>query len=597
MYPRRTEAYRAKRKLPKSSITYPSSVLRGGAVQKLGRETLTSNIAMASSISEFIETAYGPRGMKKLIVTRDPTGWAPVPIDATSDGAFILNKVEFQHPIGKMMADLSKAIDEEVDDGVKTAIIIAGKLLEKAQCLVDEGLHPMTIINGYQRARKKAIEVLEKMAISINLHDECMLKNVAMTAMSNKLPTNVHEHVASIIVKAVNHILEEGAGSNKLDIDNAKIEKQGGASLLESCFVDGFIVSYPMTRSGMPRRVKNAKIALVARPIEAVSMGDYSKWGRSVMINISKPWQMKAFTEEERGIVRRIVDKITSCGANVVICRVGIDDFALSLFAKKGILACKRVLTPEITKIERAAGGRLIWNLDELTSEALGEAELVSIEKLGGKEYLIIKGCKKLKAVSIMLRGGMKYTIDEAERAIRDGFCAIREVLRNPKVIFGSGASEAEMALRIKEYSMKVGKREQLAMRAFAEALEAIAVTLAKNCGLDPVDALIEMRMRHARGESWTGIDAYKRTIADVRDLCVYEPKAVKLQAINSAYEIAKAVLRIDYSVTAKPTREAKPRKPLEPEEVEELERRMVPRVMEATKPEYKERWEKGLRR
>lgn len=583
---------------PSSNTALPFLVLKEGATKKKGKETLAGNIALASMIGELMETAFGPRGFKKIITgVRDVTGWAPLTTYITSDGATILNEIKFEHPIGKIMTDTARATDEEVGDGVKTAVILLSKLLEKSQKLIEEGLHPRTIIDGYQKAYKKTMEILDQAVIPVNLDDDNLLKKVAITAMSSKLPSDSSGYIADIVVKAVNCVLEQGGCERRIDIDNIKIEKQEGGSLLESCFIDGWVVSYPITRFDMPRCVENAKIALITRPIEAVSMGKYSKWGDSVKIIISKKEHMGAFVEEERNIARRMVEKIRSSEANVVISNWNIDDVALSLFAKAGVLACKRVLMPDLAKIVKAVGGTLVKNLDELSPETLGTSKLVFVEKLCGKEYLFLKECKNPKAVSIMLRGGTKFIVDEAERAVRDALCAIREMYKKPEVVVGGGAFEAQVASELKTYSKEIGSREQLAIEACAEAFEALCALLSKNAGLNPIDVLADIRTRHAEGERWAGVDAYKRVVSNMKDLGVYEPKRIKLQAIQSAYETAKLILRVDYSSVAKPSKREKPReKPLTEEDVEKLERSLVPKVMETTKPEHKFPWEKGLR-
>ncbi len=585
-HPRMTEK-------PNSCVTLPSLIRKEGITKTIVKENLAGNIAVATVIGEFIETTFGPRGTKKIITNvRDVTGWAPDATYITSDGAIILNEMHFKHPIGKIITDTARAIEGEIGGGVKTTIILLSKILEKAQLLIAEGLHPRTIIEGYQKACKKTLEILDQVVISVDATDENLLKNVAMTAMSSKLPSDSLGYIADIVVKAVNYVVQQWRGKEKrLNIDNVKIEKQEGGSIMGSRFIAGLSVSDPMIHAHMPRRIENSKIALITRPIEAVSMGKYSKWGDSVKITITKKEQMDTFIEEERNIARKMAEKIASSGANVVISNWNIADDALSLFARAGILACKRVLMPDLSKIQKAVGGRFVENLDELSSETLGTSKLVLVEKLLDKEYLFFVGCQNPKAVSIMLHG-LKFTVDEAERAVCDALRAIEQLYKEPEVVAGGGCFEAQVALQLRQYSKEIGTREQLAIEAFAEAFEELCRVLSKNAGLNPTDALVEIRKRHAEGEKWAGIDATRRAVSNMKDLGVYEPKRIKLHAIKSACETANMILRIDGIISAKPQ---KKERTLTEDDVEKLEMSMVPKVMEATKPEYKFPWEKGL--
>jgi chaperonin GroEL (HSP60 family) len=552
-----------------------------------------SNIAIVSAIAEMLESNFGPTGRKKLILTYDPAGWVPTSLDGTSDGSLILEKVEFKHPVGKIVAEMTKAIDKEVGDGAKTAIIVAGKLLEKAKHLMDEGIHPTTIISGYEKARRFAVQTLDKLSMKIDPNDAEAMSMVSATSMGCRIPWEAQGHLSKISVRAADCVRKRGNGDD-LDVDDVKIVKREGKSLLESRLIEGCVVPNPMFQSDTPRKVTNARIAMVARSLEAVSMGEYSTRGEGVTVNISKPSQMKAFVDVEKTIVNRLMDKILAMGANVVLCRLGIEDFAMTSFSRKGVLACKRVLTPDLSQIEKATGGHIVWDVDKMSQDDLGVADLVTIEKMVGDEHLVISGCRATGTASIIVRGGTTCGADEAERAIRDGLHALRAVLRNPEILPGGGAVEAELAFRISEYSAGISSREQLAVKAFSESIDAIPALIAKNCGMDPIDTQLELRRRHAKGEHWIGIDARNRSICDVRSLGICDPKTVKLQAINSAYEIAKTMLRVDRFVQGKIRTERK-HEPLKPEDIEKWERKMLPKVAEVTKPEHKERWQKSL--
>jgi chaperonin GroEL (HSP60 family) len=584
--------------IPKQNPASIPSIVPKDSTQIGAKETRTSNISLATVIAEMMERGFGPKGAKKLITNvRDPLGWASDTTNLTSDGYTILNETSFKQPIGKILTETAKTVNDEVGDGVKTTIILVGKLLDQAQRLIDEGLHPRTVIDGYQKACQKLDEITDSLSVHLKVFDDALLKNIALTAMRSKIPYNSLDHVANLVVKTVNRASEENGAGRKLDLANIKIEKQVNGLLSQSYFFDGWIVAYPTSRYGMIDRVENARIAFITRPVDAFSMGDYSAKGDFVKIEVTKKEHVNAFSEKEKSIALKMAQKIAASGANVVISNWNIDEAALEYFSSKGILAFKRLLMPDLSRIQKATGGLFVERLDDLTPESLGTSKLVYIEKMNDKEYAFFKGCQNPKAASIMLRSGSAFLVDEAERGVKDALSAIKETFKDPRVVFGGGAFEVEAASQLKTYAQEIGKRDQLAINAFAKALEELCVLLCRNAGTNPLDILPEIKTRHEQGEKWVGIDPYKRNIGNMKDLNVYEPVRVKLQAINAAFETVEMLLRIDYSITAKLSGEKKPHKEKTAEEIEKLEQDMIPKVLEQTSDKYVQPWEKGLQK
>jgi thermosome len=517
----------------------PVLILKEGSSRSRGREAQHSNIMAAKIVAEAVKTSLGPKGMDKMLV--DSLGDTTI----TSDGRTILDEMDIQHPAAKMLVEVAKTQDNEAGDGTTTAVILAGELLSKAEELIGKNIHPTIIIDGYKKAQEKALEALEKIAIQPGSKAEEYMKKVAMTSMASKLVAEHREYLAELAVKAVLEVAEKEDSGYKADIDDIKVEKKPGESLKDTQLIQGIVLDKEVVHSGMPKRVENAKIALLDAALEI------EKTEFDAKINIESPEQMEAFLKQEEDMLRDMVEKIAQTGANVVLCQKGIDDMAQHFLARKGILAVRRIKKSDMEKLAKATGGKIITNLDAITPEDLGYASLVEERKIGDDKMTFVEGCKNPKAVTILIRGGSERIVDEAERSLHDALCVVRDVVEEPKIVAGGGAPELEAARALKKYAETLPGREQLAVKSFAEALEAIPVTLTENAGLDPIDILSELRARHEKGETWVGIEVNTGKIQDMTEAGVFEPLAVKKQIIKSATEAASMILKIDDVIAA----------------------------------------------
>ncbi len=528
----------------------PVLILKEGTSRTTGRDALRSNIMAASVLAETVRTTLGPKGMDKMLV--DTFG----DVTITNDGATILKEIEVQHPAAKMLVEVAKAQDTEVGDGTTTAVVLAGALLRKAEELLEQEIHPTIIIEGYRKAMEQALKAIDDMAVKVDPFDKKTLKEVALTTLSGKAAIAAdREYLADLAVEAVLQVAEKVGDRWKVDLDNIKIEKKKGESLNQTQLIRGIVLDKEVVHPGMPKRIENAKIAILDCPLEI------EKTEISAKIHITSPEQMKAFMEEETRMLKEMVDKIASVGANVVICQKGIDDIAQHYLAKKGILAVRRAKRSDIEALAKATGARIVTAVDDLAEKDLGHAELVEERKVGKDKMVFIEGCKNPKAVSILIRGGSDRIVDEAERSLHDALCAVRNIVQNPYVVGGGGAAEAEVAYQIREWARGLSGREQLAALRFAEAVEEVPVALAENSGLDPVDILVELRAAHARGEKHAGIDVFEGKVVNMLEKKVVEPAIVKKQAIKSATEAATAVLKIDDVIAASPPKKEKEEK------------------------------------
>jgi len=517
----------------------PVLILKEGSSQNRGKEAQRNNIAAAKLIAEIVKTSLGPRGMDKMLV--DSLG----DVTITNDGATMLKEIDVQHPAGKMVVEVSKTTDNEVGDGTTSAVVLAGALLEKAEELLDQNVHPSIIVDGYTKAARKASEALAEVAEKVNPENREWLIKVARTSMQTKLVSREAESLAELVVDAVLAIAEKSDKGHKADIDNVKVEKKPGGSLKDTRLVNGIILDKEVVHSGMPKRVENAKIALVSAPFEI------EKTEFDAKLNIKEPSMMKKFLDEETKILKGMVDTVSEAGATVVVCQKGIDDIAQHYLAKAGILAVRRAKESDMTKLAKATGARVVNNFEDLSSKDLGFAANVEERKVEEDKWVFIEGCKNPKAVSILIRGGTQRIVDEAERSLHDALMVTKDVVEKPAVVAGGGAAEAEASYRVMKWAEKLSGREQLAAQKFAEALEAIPIALAENAGLDPIDAQVEFRAKHAEDGKWFGIDASSGKIRDMYQREVFEPLAVKEQMIKSATEAASMLLRIDDVIAA----------------------------------------------
>ncbi len=505
----------------------PVLILPEGTNRFLGRDAQRMNILAGKVLAETVRTTLGPKGMDKMLV--DSLG----DIVVTNDGVTILKEMDIEHPAAKMLVEVAKTQEDEVGDGTTTAVIIAGELLKKAEGLLDQDIHPTIVAMGYRQAAEKSQEILN--VISINAEDHDTLLKVAMTAMTGKGTEKAREPLAELVVGAVKQVEENG----EIDKDSIKIEKKDGATVEDSTLVQGVIIDKERVHPGMPKKIEEAKIALLNSAIEV------KETEVDAEIRITDPAQMQAFIEQEEGMIREMVDKIGNAGANVLFCQKGIDDLAQHYLAKAGIMAVRRVKKSDMEKLAKATQAKVVTNIEELTLDDLGEAGLVHEKKISGEDMIFVEGCKDPKAVTLLVRGSTEHVVDEIGRAVEDAIGVVAATLENGKVVAGGGAAEIAIAKGLKEYADTISGREQLAVTAFAEALEVVPKTLAENAGLDSIDSLVDLRAAHEKS-IYMGLDVFKGEVRDMYRAGVIEPQLVKKQAIQSAAEAAEMILRID---------------------------------------------------
>jgi thermosome len=532
-----------------SQAGQPILILKEGTGRRRGRDAQRNNIMAARIISEVLRSTLGPRGMDKMLI--DSLG----DITITNDGAAILDEVEVEHPAAKMIVEVAKTQDDMVGDGTTTAVVLAGELLRRAEDLLDQNIHPTVIVSGYRKASNTAIKTLNKIGITVDLEDRETLKKVASTAMASKAVGAARDHLADIAVSAVKQVTERRGDKNVADIDQIQIIKKEGKSLFDTQLVSGMIIDKEVVHPGMPKRLKNAKIALLDCPLEI------EKTEFSAEIRIKDPAQMKAFLDQENRMIREMADKIKTSGASVVLCQKGIDDMAQHFLAKEGILAARRVKQSDMEKLARATGGKVITHIDDLKPKDLGKAGLVEERKVGDDKMIFVEDCKNPMSVAILIRAGLERMVDEAERAMNDALSVISDVIEHNKIVAGGGAIESEMAKQLRDYAPKVGGREQLAIEAFADSIEIIPKTLAENAGLESIDILVGLRAAHEKAKGHLmGVDVFTGKIVDMYANGVIEPESVKEQALKSAAEASSMILRIDDVIAStKPKEGGKP--------------------------------------
>jgi len=517
----------------------PVVILPEGTQRYVGRDAQRLNILAARIIAETVRTTLGPKGMDKMLV--DSLG----DIVITNDGATILDEMDIQHPAAKMMVEVAKTQDKEAGDGTTTAVVIAGELLRKAEELLDQNIHPSIIIKGYALAADKAQEILDQIAKDVDVDDVETLKKAAITAITGKAAEEEREYLANIAVEAVRQVAEKVDGTYKVDLDNIKFEKKEGGSVRDTKLIRGVVIDKEVVHPGMPRRVENAKIALINEALEV------KETETDAEIRITSPEQLQAFLEQEEKMLREMVEKIKEVGANVVFVQKGIDDLAQHYLAKYGIMAVRRVKKSDMEKLAKATGAKIVTNVRDLTTEDLGEAELVEQRKVAGENMIFVEGCKNPKAVTILIRGGTEHVVDEVERALEDAVKVVKDIVEDGKIVAAGGAPEIELSIRLDEYAKEVGGKEQLAIEAFAEALKVIPRTLAENAGLDPIETLVKVIAAHKEKGPTIGIDVFEGEPADMMERGVIAPVRVTKQAIKSASEAAIMILRIDDVIAA----------------------------------------------
>ncbi len=534
----------------------PVLILKEGTKESKGKEAQKNNITAAKLIAEIVKTSLGPRGMDKMLV--DTLG----DVTITNDGATILKEIDVQHPAAKMMVEVAKSVDNEVGDGTTSVVVLAGALIEKAEELINKDVHPSVIVDGYNAAAEQALKLLEKIAVKVDIADKDMLLKITKTSMDSKLVSDDSPVLAQIVVDATKQVAEKADGIYKVDLDDIKVEKKAGGSMRDTKLIKGIVLDKEVVHGGMPKKVEGAKIALINSALEI------EKTEMSAEIRISDPQQMQMFLEEENRMLKSMVDKIVSTGANVVLCQKGIDDIAQYYLAKAGIMAVRRIKESDMLKLAKATGARLVDNIEEIAASDLGSAELAEERKIETDKWVFIEGCKNPKAVTILIRGGSQRVVDEAERSVHDAIMTVKDVVEYPYIIAGGGAPEALVATRIREWSNSLSGRNQIAAFKFADALEIIPITLAENAGMDPLDAQVQLRAKVAErrekakregsadvSKAKYGVDVMEGKVTDICKLNIIEPLAVKEQIINSATEAANMILRVDDVIAASKAR------------------------------------------
>ena len=512
----------------------PVLVLKESALQQKGRDAQKNNITAAKLVAELVKTSLGPRGLDKMLV--DSLG----DVTITNDGATILKEIDAQHPAAKMMVEISKTIDTEVGDGTTSSVVFAGALLEKAEKLLEKDVHSTIIIDGYQAASEKALELLAKLAKTVKPDDRESLIKIAKTSMQSKLVSEDSAPLSKLVVDAILKIAEKNGDKHSVDLDNLKVEKKAGGSIDDTSLINGIVLDKEIVHSGMPTKAEEAKIALVNAALEV------EKTEMSAEIRISDPTQMQQFLEEENQMLKSMVDKIHKIGANVLICQKGIDDIAQHYLSKHGVLAVRRVKESDMTKLAKATGGRISTNLDDISASDLGSAEIVQQKKVESDKWVFIEGCKNPRSVTVLIRGGSQRVVDEVDRSLHDSLMVVKDVVENPSIVAGGGSPEAYLAAELNEWSSSSEGREQLAIKQYAEAFESIPLTIAENAGMDPIDTIITLRANQSNGKHTVGINAKESKIGDMFRLDIVEPLVVKEQIIKSATEAACMILRID---------------------------------------------------
>jgi len=512
----------------------PVLVLKESALQQKGRDAQQNNIAAAKLVAQLVRSSLGPRGLDKMLV--DSLG----DVTITNDGATILKEIDVQHPAAKMMVEISKTVDNEVGDGTTSSVIFGGALLARAEDLLKKDVHASTIIDGYQAAADKTLEIYSQLAKKIQPDDRASLLKIATTSMQSKLISEDSSLLSKIIVDAILSIATKKGDNYFVDLENIKVEKKAGGSIDDTQIIKGIVLDKEIVHSGMPTKIEKAKIALVNSALEI------EKTELSAEIRITDPTQMQIFLEEENRMLKTMVDKLHDVGANVLICQKGIDDISQHYLAKYGIMAVRRVKESDMIKLSKATGGRVVSSLDDLSENDLGLADLAQQKKVESDKWVFIEGCKHPQSVTLLIRGGTQRVIDEVDRSIHDSLMVVKDVIEKPAIVAGGGAPEAFAASILKDWADNFDGREQLAIKKYAEALETIPLTIAENAGMDPIDTMANLRAKQNHNQKWTGIDARNMKIADMMAINVVEPIVVKEQIIKSATEAACMILRID---------------------------------------------------
>ncbi|MEM1534376.1 MAG: thermosome subunit beta [Nitrososphaerota archaeon] len=540
---------------PGSVGTVPVIILKEGTQRTKGREAQSAAIMVAKVIAETMRTSLGPRGMDKMLV--DSFG----DIVITNDGATILKEMDVEHPVAKMLVEVAKAQDEEVGDGTTTAVVLAGELLSAAEELIEKDVHPSIIIDGFRKAAKEAINILDNIAVSVDPTNKGELVKIAKSALISKLVSEYADFIAGLAVDAVLKVAENVNGQWRIDLDDIKLEKKEYGSIMDTKLIEGVVLDKEIVHPDMPKLIRNPKIALLDASLEI------EKTEFDAKLNIETPEQMRAFMEQEEKMLKDMVEKIAATGANVVLCQKGIDDLAQHFLARKGIVAVRRIKKSDMDKLAKATGGRVVSRVDDLAPADLGSAALIEERRVGEDKMVFIEGCKNPKSVSILIHGGTQRIVDEAERSFKDAINVVKDMLLEPKMVAGGGAPEIEVASKLRDFAKTLPGKEQLAVEKFADAIERVPMQLAENAGLDPIESIVSLRSSHKEGKKWEGVNVLENKLGDMWAAGVLEPVIVKKQVIKSAVEAASMILKIDDIIAASKLSEAGAKKEKKEEE------------------------------
>ncbi|MEM3341511.1 MAG: thermosome subunit beta [Thermoplasmata archaeon] len=518
----------------------PVIILKEGTSELKGKTAHQNNIAAAKAVADAVRSTLGPRGMDKMLV--DSMGDVVI----SNDGATILKEIDIEHPAAKMIVEVSKTQDQECGDGTTTAVILAGELLKQSETLLEQNVHPTIITTGYRIACEKAVEVLSSCAHKIDIKDRETLLKVAKTSMNSKSARAYSELLANIAVDAVLAVMEQRAGKNIADIDNIQVIKKQGGSVEDTKLIHGVIVDKEIVHSGMPKVMEKPKIALVDAAMEIKKTEVDAKY------EITSPDQLQGFLDEEEKTLKKMVEFVKKSGANILFCQKGIDDLAQHYLAKSKIIALRRVKKSDMEKLSKATKARIVSKFEDLSPEVLGTAGFFEERKIGSDSLCFVSGCEGARAVSILIRGGTEHVIDEIDRALHDSLSVVKDAVEDLKISTGGGSTAMEVALALRDYAATVGGREQMAIEAFANAMEIIPKTLAENAGHDPINMLIELRKAHKNGMKDAGINVYTGKVSSMLEESVLEPLRVSTQALQSATDVAVMILRIDDVIAAK---------------------------------------------
>ncbi len=520
-------------------MSYPAQIMDEGTQRYLGRDAQRMNILAGRIVAEIVKTTLGPRGMDKMLV--DSLGDVVI----TNDGATILDEMDIAHPAAKMLVEVAKTQDDEVGDGTTTAVVLAGELLKNAQSLLEQNVHPTIIASGYKIAAEEAEKILEEIATKVDPRDEAILTQAAETAMTGKGAEKAKDTLSVLAVQAVKQIAEKENGKYFVDTDDIKVEKKEGGSVEESTLVQGIIIDKEKVHSDMPRKIKDAKIALLDSAMEI------RKTETDAEIRITSPDQLQAFIDEEERGLKKMVDGIANKGVNVIFCQKGIDDLVQHYLAKKGVFAVRRVKDSDMKRLAKATDAKVVTKMEDLSTEDLGYAGVVEEKKVGKDNMTFVEGCENPKAVSLLLRGGTEHFVDSAERALEDAIGVVATILKDETIVAGGGATEIEVGKKLSNFAPTIGGREQLAIKAFAEAMDVIPRTLAENAGIDPIDILVKLRSSHEKDGKNMGLNVFDAEAEDMMKAGIVEPLRIKLQAIKSSSEAAIMIMRIDDVIAA----------------------------------------------